>query len=90
MWEKYLTTGLGVAIICTMKYDLIDLEGELHDLPKCSTCGDNGFIEEDFMEPGIPSRVTDCPADDCSARDEYYEYDVREDFGYFGEAGMWD
>ena len=74
-----------------MKYDLIDLEGELHDSPNCSTCGDEGFVMDEFKDSlGANTRLVDCPADDCSARDEYYCEDVREDFGYFGEAGMWD
>ena len=30
-----------------MKYDLIDLPGELADLPDCGACYDNGYIDED-------------------------------------------
>ena len=91
MWEKYLTKGLGVVILCTMKYDLIDLAGELEDRPDCSHCADEGFVMEHFTDSlGDNTRLIDCPADGCSARDAYYEEDIREDFGYFGEAGMWD
>jgi len=89
--KKYLTTLVGDVILCTMKYDLIDLAGELEDRPDCSHCADEGFVMEHFTDSlGDNTRLIDCPADDCSARDAYYEEDIREDFGYFGEAGMWD
>ena len=46
---------------------------------------------EEFTDSlGANTRLVDCPADDCASRDAYYAEDVREDFGYFGEMGMWD
>ena len=30
-----------------MKYDLIDLPGEIADLPDCGACADGGYIDEE-------------------------------------------
>ena len=54
-----MTAGLGAVILCTMKYDLIELDGELQDPPKCETCLDTGVVED-----GYDVRSTtfcDCP-----------------------------
>ena len=41
-----------------MKYDLIELPGELEDRPNCPTCFDECIIDEDL------DNICDCPAGD--------------------------
>ena len=70
-----------------MKYDLIDLAGELEDRPNCTNCMDTGIVEE-----GIDIRSTTfCDCDegeetfigwaDGESSSGYY-YDPQYDGGY--------
>ena len=58
-----------------MKYDLIDLPGELNDIPECGACYDTGMIcDEDVF--------CDCPKGDAAL-------DACDDFDC-GENGLFE
>jgi len=57
----------------------VDVLGKYFDV--CETCYDNE-MDDQFDA----SQNWDHDEDDR----DYYEYEPLEDFGYFGEAGLWD
>ena len=72
-----------------MKYDLIDLPGEVADLPECGACDDGGFIDEDetvFCECAAGDAACDASDDmDCG---EPCEPDDWADGDALASAGM--
>ena len=65
--KKELDARLPLLYNGSMKYDLIDLPGELIDLPECGACDDSGVIVGEDV-------FCDCPKGDaaCDASDDFY------------------
>jgi hypothetical protein len=65
--EKTLDARLPLLYNMGMKYDLIELPGELIDLPECGACYDTGIIADEDV-------FCDCPKGEsaCEASDDFY------------------
>ena len=71
-----------------MKYDLIDLPGEINDIPECGACYDTGIITDEDVFCDCPNGEAACDASDEMDCGDYEDGLFEDDGDALASAGM--